>query len=77
MSKYEVSDERRAFVHNLFVFHPVKDDQPERYALLREKFEELSILILENTPESREQTLAIRKLKEAAMGANEAIAVNE
>jgi hypothetical protein len=64
-------------LENSFTYHAPKANQPERYVLLRDKAKELAILILENTPASREQSVAFTKLEEAIMWANKAIACNE
>lgn len=61
----------------LFVYHPPRGDQAERYEQLRTAAREYARLIRSLTPSSPEQTLAIRKVHEASMQANAAIAVNE
>lgn len=58
-------------------YHPVHGDQAERYAANRADVEALGKALLERCPESRELTIAIRRLKEALMYANAAIAINE
>lgn len=58
---------------NLFKYHAPKGDQIERYAKLREAAQ----VIKDLTPESPEQTLAIRNVHRAMMDANSAIAINE
>ena len=57
-----------------FTYHSPKDDQPERYEMIRDKGKELAIIINHLCPESREQSLAFTKLEEAVMWANAAIA---
>ena len=69
------AEEKR--LDNVFVYHAPKDDQAERYELLREAGKSFAGLILGYTPASREQSLAITKLEEAVMWANAAIARNE
>lgn len=64
-------------VNNDFTYHQPFGDQTERYAALREAGRLLAIKIVENTPISREQSLALTKLEEAIMHANSAIARNE
>ena len=64
-------------IDNLFDYHPPKNDQQERYEKIRAEFKKLAHFICAHTPASPEQTLAIRKLKDAQMQTNEAIAVNE
>ncbi len=75
--KYTPTDEKLAQVEKVFTFHPAKDDQPERYQELREAFKQLATKILELTPPSREQSLALTNLEEASLMANAAIARNE
>lgn len=60
-----------------FKHHPPKNDQVDRYHNIREGGKSLADLILESTPDSREQSLAITKLEEATFWANAAIARNE
>lgn len=69
-----ITDEQ---LENSFTYHTPKDTQPGRYKLLRDKAHELAIEILDKTPASREQSLAITKLEECIMWANKAIACNE
>jgi len=77
MSKYSVADDRMAQLENCFIYHSPKNDQPERYVLLRNTAKELAYFIIENTPPSREQSLALTKLEEAVFWANAGIARNE
>ena len=64
-------------INRLFSYHPPKGDQAERYGRLRDGAKAYAELIVSLTPESSEQTLAIRAVHEASMLANAAIAVNE
>ncbi|OFV83858.1 MAG: hypothetical protein A2W26_07395 [Acidobacteria bacterium RBG_16_64_8] len=64
-------------VENSFTYHPPKEGQPERYEEIRGQAKALAIKILDSTPASREQSLALTKLQEAVMWANAAIACNE
>jgi len=57
-----------------FTYHQPKGFQPEVYTLLREKAKELALAIVENSPESREQSLAITHLEQTVMWANAGIA---
>jgi hypothetical protein len=61
----------------LFTYHPPQGTQPDRYARLRDAAKAHAAVIAELTPESPEQTLAIRAVHLASMHANSAIAVNE
>ncbi len=60
-----------------FKYHSPKDDQPTRYEAIRAKAKELATLIVETSPASREQSLAITNLEQAIMWANAGIARNE
>ena len=60
-----------------FTHHPPKGDQVERYQVLRAEAHDFAQRIVELTPESREQSLALTKLEEAVMFANAAIARRE
>lgn len=60
-----------------FTYHPPKEWQPERYIILRDTAKSLARLIVESTPYSREQSLALTHLEEAVMWAIAAIARNE
>lgn len=61
----------------LFQYHTPQGTQPDRYARLRAAARAYADVIAELTPESPEQTLAIRCVHAASMHANSAIAVNE
>jgi hypothetical protein len=63
-----------ADLDNWFVYHPPKDDQPEKYEKLRSAGKAFAQVILECTPPSADQTAAIRKVREATWCANAAIA---
>jgi len=60
-----------------FTYHPPKGDQQERYIKLRSEMRRLATMIVQLTPESREQALALTKLEESVMWANAAIARRE
>ena len=60
-----------------FRYHRPSGNQPERYERIRDEAGTLAHLIATNTPESREQSLALTKLEEVVMFANAAIARNE
>lgn len=64
-------------IENSFTYHPPKGTQPERYVLLRDNAKKLANLILTNCPPGAEQTIAIRRVEEAIMWANKAIACGE
>jgi hypothetical protein len=60
-----------------FTYHPPTGDQPDRYVAIREGARSFASAIIESTPESREQSLAITALEEAVFWANAAIARRE
>lgn len=62
---------------NRFTHHPPKGDQAVRYGLIRREAGQLAAFIIESTPASREQSLAITHLEDAVMWANAAIARHE
>ena len=60
-----------------FTYHAPKEGQPARYEMLRSAAKELALMILENTPPSREQSLALTELETAIFWANASIARHE
>lgn len=62
-------------IAEIFVYHD-KPAQAPKYIEIRNKAKELASLILDCTPESAEQTLAIRHVQQAVMFANAAIAIH-
>lgn len=77
MGPYPLSDQDMQDLQNRFTYHAPKADQPERYVKLRDKALELAILIKENTPVGRQQSLALTALEEVTMRANASIAQGE
>lgn len=75
--RYLPDDTMIARLENDYIYHAPKDGQPERYQAIREKTKELALLIVQLTPPSREQSLALTHVEEASMLANAAIARNE
>lgn len=66
-----------AEIEKRFTYHPPKGDQQERYVALRETAHAFAIEIVESTPVSREQSLALTSLEQSIMWANAAIARRE
>ena len=64
-------------IGNAFTYHAPKGDQTKRYGDIREAAKQLAYVIHQCTPECADQTVAIRKVREAVMIANAAIAINE
>lgn len=67
----------RERIENDFTYHAPKPGQPERYTKLREAAKQFALLIVEETPYSREQSLALTNLEQSVFFANAAIARNE
>lgn len=64
-------------IRNRFTYHKPTEDQAERHSQLSEVFITVAGFVMENTPESAEQSIAIRKLEEAKFYASAAIARRE
>ena len=62
---------------NVFTYHAPFGNQAPRYERLRAAGKEFAQVIQGLTPASPEQTIAFRKVQEAVMFANAAIALNE
>ena len=77
MNNYEIEQKIGKQIENCFTYYPPKDDQSNRYVILRKTAKELAYMIVKNTPPSREQSLALTHLEEAIFYANAAIARNE
>ena len=59
----------------IFTYHAPRGDQPERYAKIREAGWFLAKTILECCPDCADRTVAIRRVREAVMVANAAVAL--
>lgn len=64
-------------ISNIFIYHPPKGDQVERYQHLRDAGKDLALLIERSCPSSMERDEAIKNLRQGIMWANAAIACNE
>jgi len=71
-----IDPNKKEQVERAFSYHAPKPEQQPKYQHLREKVKELAYLILELTPTSREQSLALTDLERCIMMANAAIARN-
>ncbi|MFA7347324.1 MAG: hypothetical protein WCZ86_06160 [Desulfurivibrionaceae bacterium] len=67
----------KARAANDFTYHAPFGDQVARYAQIRDRIRELALFIIDATPVSREQSLALTALEQAMFNANAAIARNE
>ena len=68
---------RKQQVEHTYAYHTPREGQSEKYVKLQECARTLALLIVELTPESREQSLALTNLEQAVFWANAAIARNE
>lgn len=76
-TKYQMSESDFVEMKNFFSYHPPKENQQQRYVLLRNKAQELAHDIMHMVPPCADRSAAIRKLRECIMTANAAIACNE
>lgn len=74
---YTPSDRITLQLKSAFQYHKPQGNQSDRYERIRDEAGKIAHLIVCNTPESREQSLALTKLEEVVMFANAAIARNE
>jgi hypothetical protein len=75
VTSYPIDDER---LDRDYTYHPpAGDDQVARYTVLRSAAHLFARGVMQFTPPSREQSLALTKVEEAVMWANAAIARNE
>lgn len=68
-----VSDEN---LDDVFSYHPPKPGQPEAYERIRSAAKKLAAEILASCPDCADRAAAIRKVREAVMTANAAIALD-
>lgn len=66
-----------ARIENDFTYHAPHGDQVARYGENRSRAKDFALFIAENTPVSREQSLALTALEEAVFWLNASIARNE
>lgn len=64
-------------INKRFTYHPPKNDQAIRYAMIRDWARQFADSLDEKCPDSREKSLAFTHLEQAVMWANAAIARNE
>lgn len=63
-------------LHNIFTYHEPTPKQLKQYQRVREAAKQFAKVVIENSPPSADQTVAIRKIREAAMIANAAITLD-
>ena len=59
----------------IFSYHAPEKGDPEKYEAIRGAAKKLAAAILHNTPHCPDQSAAIRRVREAVMTANSAIAL--
>lgn len=60
---------------DLFSYHAPEGDQPAKYEAIRAAAKAFAAVLVKNTPQSADQTAAMRKLRECIMTANASIAL--
>ena len=66
----------RVLIEHWFTFHPVQPGQSEKYQAIRDAAKVFAATIVDLTPESADQTVAIRHIRDAVYSANASIACN-
>ena len=77
MDQAQKAPTQQEVIENNFTYHAPKEGQSEKYEALRAKAKEFASLIVEVTPRSREQSVALTELETAVFWANASIARNE
>ncbi len=77
IDKYKIDEKMQKRLDNDYVYHSPKEDQLDRYVLIRETAKALAEVIVRNSPFSREQMVSLTELDHVVMMANAAIARNE
>lgn len=68
--------EAKDWIEDMFTYHPPSREQLPKYAAIREAAKYFARVVVANTPCGADQSAAIRKLREAVMTANAAIALD-
>ena len=63
-----------AWLDDVFSYHPPREDQIPKYTRIREGAKQFARVLAEECPECADTSAAMRKLREAVMTANAAIA---
>lgn len=74
---YQLTPEEQAMLDDVFTYHEPTGDKNRRYKDIRIYAKDFAAAILRNTPKSADQSAAIRKVREAMMTANAAIALEK
>lgn len=62
-------------IDDIFTYHPPTQDQIPKYNAIREAAKQFALVLVANTPQSADQTAAIRLVRQAVMTANASIAL--
>ena len=62
-------------IEDLFSYHAPEPDQIPKYEAIRAGAKAFAAILVKNTPQSADQTAAVRKLRECVMTANASIAL--
>ncbi|MGE3706746.1 MAG: hypothetical protein AB7I13_15860 [Vicinamibacterales bacterium] len=61
---------------HLFTYHSPTEEKQRQYAAIRMAAREFAAVVIDNTPASADQSVAVRCIREAVMNANAAIALD-
>jgi alkylhydroperoxidase family enzyme len=64
-------------LRRLFTYHPPRPGQAERYSNVRDAALAFAEVLVNNTPKCADRSAALRKIREAVMTANAAIALED
>lgn len=63
-------------VEDVFTYHAPTEDQVPRFQAVKDALLSAAVVILTHVPDCADRSVALRKLREARMDANAAIALN-
>jgi hypothetical protein len=72
---YALSTQEQRFLDTVFKYHPPDADQIPKYQAVRDAARYFAEVITVNVPPCADRTVALRKIREAVMTANAAIAL--
>ncbi len=75
--KYVIKESTKERIDKAFVYHPSNRCQMGRYHAIRDVMRSAALVVAENSPDSREQSIALERLEGAMFFANAAIARGE
>ena len=71
-----MTDKTRQQIEKAFTYHPPKPEQQPIYVEARDRVKAVAQFFADNSPDSRELSLALTKLEEAVMHFNAGVARN-